>query len=395
MKKYIGIKHLPLLVSASLLTACVGVDICEEAEHPHQAVLQVQYNWPSTATSEETSKTWIIASRPYITTKYDFGWFAQENIGCEIGYLSPDENDTIKSSYFNQDSISWFTREAVEEDATEQKVRVGRYSMMTVSAYPYMHFDSLDVFMSQSNASMDMIGIHYDTWTRPEEVDSAFVHWVDFNTTYPYVKDEGVIYYDEQIVDAETGEVAMVNFAPMPLSQQLTFQLNVARNSEELIVDSVQAEISGVVVAKKLRTGYLDMEGAHTARMIFPLSVKSSSGNTFACEGSVNVLGLMGPANDEMQTGPGILHLAVYTHRFNDRGEQENRTYLWGINLYHTLHEHPVTLRTPDMQHHVMTSAAETLQVMVNLLMRIEDFHNEDDIYHWEKEDPNDVDVEY
>lgn len=383
--------YISILLSAllTMLSACVGVDLCTEEEHPHTSELQISY-------STDTIKTFVIANRPYMTCKYLFGWFPMENVGYELGSLPPEPVDSMPP-HFDADSLRWFMdEETTSAKAKAQKLRKGKYSMMTISAFQTMHFDSLDVFLRNSDASADIIGIHYDTWHRPEEVDSAFVDWVNMNTQYPYAKDEGVIYFDEQIADAETGEPVIVNFTPTPLSQHLTFELSLARNNEELVLDSIQAEISGVITSKKIRTGYLDMVGEHTAKMIFPMrATLQNDGLTYSCHGEVNVLGLMGPASADMQTGPGIMHLAAYTHRINSRGETECRTYLWGINLYSTLYEHPVTLRTFDMEHHVMTNPYETLQLPFDLKMKIEDYNNQDDIYHWEDDRPDHVEVEY
>lgn len=374
MKKPVFLFCILLSALLTMATSCVGVDFCTEEEHPHTSELQISY-------PTDTIKTFVIANRPYLTCKYLFGWFPMENVGYAIG----------------TDSLDWFmSEETTSAKASAQYLHTGKYSMMTISAFQSMHFDSLDVFMNNSEASADIIGIHYNTWQRPEEVDSVFADWVNMNTQYPYAKDEGVIYFDEKIADAKTGEPTIVSFTPTPISQHLSFDLTIARNDEALILDSIQAEISGVVVSKKLRTGYLDMVGEHTAKMIFPMRASLMNDRlTYACHGEVNVLGLMGPASPDMQSGPGIMHLAAYTHRTNSRGEKECRTYLWGINLFGTLNEHPVVLRTTDMEHHVMTSPNETLRLPFDLKMLIEDYNNQDDIYHWEKDHPDHVEVEF
>ena len=56
--------------------------------------------------------------------------------------------------------------------------------------------------------------------------------------------------------------------------------------------------------------------------------------------GNINVLGLLSSNSPELDTGPGILQMAIYTYALNERGEKKTKIFHVGINLYNTINKY-------------------------------------------------------
>lgn len=389
------------------LAACdtVGVEICEE-NHPHLSQLIIHYVWPDEMLQRDSipEKTWVIANRPANPLRYLFGWFPEsENLGREMAYLNNDSSE-LKKSYFDADSIDWFTRFARIEDAYDScGIRLGDYQMITTNCTPFLLVDPISEYFHDHEVFSSEMGIKYNTELSIDSIDPCLHDWVDFNPEYPFVKgDAGPIFYDQQLVTAFKGQNTEVTFTPIVISQQIDLKFQVETGDENLRLDSIKGELSGVILDKKIFTGYLDMDATKSCRAPFRAKfnegVRSESGRSWDCVGTVDVLGLCDPINEEMQTGPGIVHLAAYVSYINEKEEVVKRTIFWGINLYQVLQKNPVTRQTEDKFHHVVTSCHEVLVIPNVLQMRLSDFTDNGNIEIW-PEDPEsekgDFDIEY
>lgn len=391
----------------------VGVELCESS-HPHLSKLIVNYIWPEEMTqgNEVPNKSWIIANRPSDPLRYLFGWFTDtSDMGREMAYLNSYSAET-KKPFFSMDSLRWFSERATLADAQDScGIRLGEYQVITTNCSFFLQVDSIDSFFHRHDIFPSHISVRYNTDIIADSISPAFHDWVDYNPKYPFVKDIGSVFFDQQIVKAEKGFDTEVNFTPQVISQRIDLEFNVETDDSQLVLDSIRGEISGVVKSKAIVTGYLNMDATQSCRVLFDATVPatpSSDGTTrrWPSIATINVLGLCEPTDADKQTGPGILHLAAYTHYIEpadpevegSKAKVVKRTFFWGINLYNVLQAHPVTRQTEDLRHHVMTSNHETLQIMNRLKMKLSDITGDGDIENW-PEDPDsengDFDIEF
>ncbi|MDO4496322.1 MAG: hypothetical protein Q4B58_00600 [Bacteroidales bacterium] len=403
------------LLLSLMAGACdtIGVDVCEDA-HPHISKLAVSYTWPEEMSTGKTpNKCWIIANRPADPLRYLFGWFPTETAsfyGREMAYLNYDTTET-KKAYFDADSIKWFENKATLYDALDHcGVRLGDYQMLTTNCAYYYEIDSLEQFFHNHEIFPKDLYVRYNTETVPDSIDPALRDWMDFNPQYPFVKDIGPVFFDQQLVSAVRGQSTEVHFSPKVISQKIDLKFTIASQNEEVVIDSIRGEISGVVRSKSLFKGFLNMDGTQSCRMIFSTQVpidtlQGTNTRVWSCNTSLNVLGLCEPANEKMQTGPGIVHLAAYVHYYKPadpvKGTPERlvkRTIFWGINLYQALKKNPVTKQTEDLYHHVISSSHETIVIPNILKIDLKDFDDDKHIEIWPS-DPNggngDFDIEF
>ena len=391
----------------------IGLELCESS-HPHLSKLIVTYAWPEEMTKDGLvpEKSWIIANRPSDPLRYLFGWFTDTNDkGREMAYLNSDSAEA-KKPFFNMDSLRWFSDRATLADAQDScGIRLGEYQVITTNCSFFLQIDSIDSFFHRHDIFPSHISARYNTEIIADSIDPALHDWVDYNPKYPFVKDIGPVFFDQQIVQSVKGFDTEINFAPQVISQRIDLEFNVETDDSNLVLDSIRGELSGVVQSKAIFTGYLNMDATQSCRVLFNANVPgtpTSDGTTrrWASTATVNVLGLCEPTDAEKQTGPGILHLAAYTHYIEladpevegSTNKLVKRTFFWGINLHDVLKAHPVTRQTEDLRHHVMTSNHETLRIMNRLKMKLSDISGDGDIENW-PDDPDkengDFDIEF
>lgn len=400
---------------AVFFAACetVGVEICDAPQHPHLSQLIINYTWPEQMVQRGLvpEKSWVIANRPADPLRYLFGWFtASDRRGMELAYLNNDPSEE-KQPYLSLDSMLWFAGEALLDDMPDScGIRVGQYQMVTTNCSNFLLIDSLTEFMQSHEIFPSHLSIKYNTEVIADSIDPALHDWVDYNPEYPFVKDIGPVFFDQQIVTSPRNASTVVDFTPELISQQLDLQFKVQSEDQNLVLDSIKGELSGVVRSKSIFTGYLDMDATHSCRIMFDAKIPSSpsgqgSTRVWNCETTIDVLGLCNPVSEKMQTGPGIVHLAAYVHYIEPAKPAEGipeklvkRTIFWGVNLHQVFKSHPVTKQTQDKRHHVCTSNHEVLVIPNLLQMSLKDFEGEDGIETW-PDDPDagngDFDIEF
>lgn len=391
----------------------VGVEICDEPQHPHLSQLIVHYTWPEQMTERGLvpEKSMVIANRPADPLRYLFGWFtASERHGKELAYLNNDTSE-VKKPFFYPDSLLWFAREATMEDVSDScGIRMGQYQMVTTNCSYYLQIDSLQDFYNNHEIFPSHLSVKYNTEVIADSIDPVLHDWVDYNPEYPFVKDIGPVYFDQRIVTSPRGASTVVDFTPALISQQIDLRFHVQTEDSQLVLDSIKGELSGVVLSKKIFSGYLDMDATHSCRILFDAKIPNApsgqgDARVWNCEATVDVLGLCEPVGEDMQTGPGIVHFAAYVHYVEPANPAEGkpektvkRTIFWGVNLYQVIKKHPVTMQTSDKRHHVCTSSHELLEIPNVLQMRLKDFENDNNIEEW-PEDPDgengDFDIEF
>lgn len=387
-----------ILVMLLLSVGCqVGIEICEESEHPHVSPLIITYEWPA-GFEEGSERMVVLANRPISTVRYLFGWLPEYNKGHEFAYYTFDSTEE-KTTYFDSLGLRAFELATDTNNVEECSIRIGTFQMLTYNCSPYFSVDTLYDFLTERKVSSQAMGVRYHTWSVVDSIDPSFQDWLNFNPEYPYARDIGPLFFDEQIVESRTGEPVLVNFSPHTISQRIHIDFVVVTDEPALDIDSIRGEISGVVLSKQLFTGYLDMNAEHSCRVIFTADLSPMTSTDYDCRATIDVLGLTEPVDAQMQTGPGILHIAAYTQYTDpESGKKELRNYHWSINMYQMLQANPVTMQTADRAHHVNTSPEETLVIPYSLKIYLHDYDdNQDGVTDWiDHKEPNDsLDLEF
>lgn len=112
------------------------------------------------------------------------------------------------------------------------------------------------------------------------------------------------------------------------------------------MVDSVEAEISGIPLAISIGNGYIDIR--KTSKMLFDMELQNKDGNvvedtedntSLVAHANIDVTGIVKSATPNERTGPGIMQVIIYTHAFNDEGVKRIKRIQGKINIYNALEE--------------------------------------------------------
>lgn len=400
-KGLLGIATLLSAIGGLSVTSCdnIGVDICDKTEHGGE--MQIRYLWPETVRNVP-EKMWVIARRPTNYYRALYGWFPNgkesmeyTNQGYEIGYCTPD---TVQ---WTPEKMQWFQKEAMpeSEEVTSQRLRRGTYWMVSMNCTDWLMYEPISQFMNGDSILLSHSKVEYIQVSTPDSVGERWKNWMDTNPKYKYAADLGEVYWCRMEVDANTDEPLMIDFVPEPLYQQLDFRFNISTDHEDLHIDSVRCELSGVSCSKMLGGGYLDMDSEESVRVLFALDSTDvvQKGLDYDCTGRVGILGLCSASDVELQSGPCILRISAYTHYQPTEAEVQklkNRTYSWSINLRNVLKSHPVTVQTRDSLQWVNSSFHEVLELPYIMGVKLEDYGNiNEGIDIWP--DNGNIDIEY
>ena len=125
------------------------------------------------------------------------------------------------------------------------------------------------------------------------------------------------------------------------ITPRIYFDFDIQKE-EDVVIDSIWGEISGIPASLDFVDNVLDLK--KTYKMLFradytPLPAYSDSTKaiTMKASGQINATSLVPSYSQRLTTGPGILHLAAYTHVKNEDGTKKGKIFRVCINLYNTL----------------------------------------------------------
>lgn len=417
-------KHIGFIFIICLyFSGCTQVELCDVPLHPHQYELNVTYNWPADILEEERPDSmYIIGNRLFKNIRYQFSYNLLTEEGRLMKFWSYETNtDPTPTPIASRNGEGEDTNEGTTEDNTEEtptdpeetpaepeeeplsdfSIRSGQYQMMTFNHSPSILIDSLDRYMADNHVKSSSLGISYQPYDYPQYKGEPYTQWTDFNKGYCYVENVGPLFVAQQTVDTENQQRINLTFTPEVLTQEITFDFDIQLSGEQVVVDAVRAEVSGVSRFVKLINRYIDMDATQSGRMIFDATPGTmTSDSLVACTGKVHVAGLMNSEDETMKTGPGLLYIAVYAHATDDNGKMVRKTCYAGINLRSYILEQPLTKLTEDGYHHTISQPKVTIRIESRLPVSREEIvgitHPEGNIEYWFKEEGNkgDYDLE-
>lgn len=179
-------------------------------------------------------------------------------------------------------------------------------------------------FVIDNTASMRDIYISAHRYSE-EETDALTGKGTDFNPTQSYIKQLEPVWLDVQKVNIHPDIDTIVTFAPVPLTQSISFRIGI-ETEDGVEIEEVTADISGAPGSVQLMTGHISDTLTH--RVPFAMSPVGMRGLSQMYEGSVCVAGLFPSLDATYITGPGILRISVKA-----KAGGRERTFRAGINL--------------------------------------------------------------
>ncbi len=364
-----------IIPMAGMLNACTEVDLCY-ADHPHRSELDFRFHWDEKYTDVIPDSMGVIAVRPVNILRYEMRTTSNEkdNKGVMLSPLS-EKQPSESPADFGTDRL-W--------------VRSGEYTFAAFGC----DMGSLDNSMQIVNADGDpttlgssLSPLYFSYMHYPIDdprVTDSYGSWREFNAYSDYISSKGTPVFfakTEHInipVEKDSVGIITVDFTPQPLTQSVAFVFHIEK-SQDVVVDSLTAEISGVPSTIELTTGLIKAQKTH--KMLFrptykPLATLADSAavTSLTCSDTINVTGIVKAYNADMLTGPGILILATYVHvdeydEAKGTTQRKAKVFYASINLYNTLKENKLLDWDEEKDGYLQTVQNAVIEVKNKLII--------------------------
>jgi len=347
-----------LLFCLTLMSSCAEeLILCEVTELGHRSPFTIEFDWSQSVVVPDTME--IVAYRPYHMTKYHYSAVPQTDAIWRLDSL-----------------IEWQKPMGVSDDSVPEYLRSGDYWVTAIyQSKPYIQLEENDTTNIESEFLMKYTYSFNKAFQNPADSAPKYTKWVDFNPEYPYFYDEGTGCFD-QVPACSDGQQLLLHFTPKPFSQCVTVKFDLQLADEDIYVDSIQAEISGVARSKQLLSGYLDTDVTASGKVLFSpnLIVSGQDQHLIHASSRVYGLGFLSPVYSDMKTGPGIINMAIYTRFREPSGVMKQRTIFAGINLFEVYRQHPLTQISEDGAHRIVSSMVDEIIIETPIVIYGKDF---------------------
>lgn len=340
------------------------VDLCME-EHPHKAQLRVNYTWDPAMKAPE--RMVLLMLREVNRMKLGSVWDTEKTGGEYQGYPLFTYEKDFRSVPFTP-----------EEGGEGEPVYApsGDYSYI---ALPWNAENEEVCRKYLENLQSDGKGLYIQEHVE-EEIPLRFFHYPDYNSYSGFFDSEAplpiLITNDRVSVteNAKKEDKIDVPIVPNSVSQTVDLSLKVKSVDEDLKVDSVICQLSGVISGIDIFSGELDIK--HTYKTVFLTSVSDEADGRYLCSARIYVPGLVRSATKTRLTGPGILNASVYVSYLDEEGYVRNRRYDATINLYRYLSDNP-SVKYIEENKVVQTSLSLKYDIESSLVISHEGLGNE------------------
>lgn len=332
-----------ILLGSLLGAGCnTDVELCYD-EHPHRTLLDFQFSWKEEDLSEKPDSMHIVAIRLSNTIRYDFRVTSYPTGNTGV-LLSPDEER-------ESDDVS----DALPETENNKLwVRSGAYQFIAYSNLKSLSLDEEQTGgknggqIGNSTSVIDL-NFRYNPISLQECLKYVSLpSWDNYNPYSDYIKGtdaliyHGIVNYQTIPIHASTDTTReAVIFKPAMITPRIYFDFDIQKEAD-VVIDSIWGEISGIPASLDFVNNTLNLD--KTYKMLFrvdysPLPAYSDSTEAMKIQasGRINATSLVPSYSQNLTTGPGILHLAAYTHVKTEDGTKKGRIFRVCINLYNTL----------------------------------------------------------
>ena len=222
--------------------------------------------------------------------------------------------------------------------------------------------------------------------------------WVDFNpyTTYIARSNSPVYFQYSDVFSLDDTRKNDVTLAFEKKTQD--FEIRFSINRDSVVVDKIIAEMAGVPRGMNLMTGKLDF--SKTYKTLFEVHEAEITGDTWSgvtkYAGNISVMGLVSSNSPELNTGPGIMQLAIYTYTYNNKGQKRSKIFHVGINMYNTMNRYGYVLAGSDEK--IVLEIEHELNIKKNDIYAggnngADDSESDSGIDHWIIRENLDIDI--
>ncbi len=348
-----GIKYMVLLTLLCIFSCTTEVDICMEDSHLHLAEVNLRYNTDNIPVEEQDA---LPDSMMVVAYRVVRSW--------KCTYVAPTAQDAGLGRYvYNkpyQDVTEVRGLSAATRNSTEGEplyVKRGEYRFITFNntLNDAMFATGANSRWFETDGMIDdvianrQIELYYKGFERKAVQYGR--SWLDFNpyTTYIGRCDAPVYFNISDMYELEDSKKNDVTLNLEKKTQDFEIRFRIERDS--VIVDSIIAEVSGIACGMHMITGKYDF--TKTYKLLFKMSdITEPTDNewygisTFSKD--ISVMALVASNSKELDTGPGILQLAIYTHTFNNSGKKKTKVFRVGINMYNTMRKYGYVLAGQD-----------------------------------------------
>lgn len=331
--------------------SCVKTDFCKEDNHLHTGNIKLVYHWPENIGSNRPDSMFALVNRVINTHR--------------IGYITDSETSVGGRYYFGK----------VYDDATVNTSSMDAHPLMSTEGdYQVFAFSNdavcLDGEIGEADyrisnlrefgdgthlGTVDIRDIAISYVTRDVEDENLKLYTKGLHSFNPEIKyiatDIKPVYCalnhheeatQEYTFSVNMGEESEVHLYPESIMQDLTISFPLYAD-EQVVVDSVIAEISGIPHKMMIYSGMLDIDTVCKMQFKMTWDENSVEDKNLELEGNVNktfkkrnclstisVISLLANKTPNDVTGAGILRACVYVN-----GEKTPRYAR--INMYNTI----------------------------------------------------------
>ena len=342
-----------MLALLCVFACTTEVDICMENSHQHLAEVDLSYDLSNFSEEERAvlpDSMIVVAYRVVRSWKcsYMASVSEDESLGRYI-YNKPYEG--VEES---GNAVANRTSAAETLEGERLYVKRGEYRFITfnntLTDEMYENIPTSGWFRTDGVIDSVIYNKEIDLYYRSYYLKSDLVEkygksWIDFNpyTTYIARSNSPVYFQYSGLYDLEDTKKNHVTLSFEKKTQDFEICFTVDRDS--VIIDQIIAEISGIPRGMNLLTGKLDF--SKTYKTLFEVHAEEPTdtwvGKT-KYSGNISVMGLVSSNSKELDTGPGIMQLAIYAHTLNKKGQKRSRIFHVGINMYNTMRQYGYVL---------------------------------------------------
>ena len=288
-------------------------------------------------------------------------------------------------------------------DSRTFRLPVGTYRFMALNMdTTELVYDDVRRYLADGGDSIGMgsLNIEYRVYAKGEPgLRGTLIDWLDYNPYAGYIQPDVTAFcVGTNDVELSAGQRYDCKFSPNLMSQNVDvyFTIKKKEGSVPFVVDSVVGEISGLPWRINAVNGWLDI--SRTNKMMFRMGLvgagDSPQADSYAatqvrCHANIDVPGIVPGSSTDVNTGPGIMQILIFTHADSPDapGETLRKKIQGKINLFNTLRQARLTDYTDDLSYVRRTADHGVLDIKAELVIDgetiIENSDNTGGIDNW------------
>lgn len=393
-----------LLLLTVLLGGCnTDVELCRDI-HPHRTLLDFRYVWDEEDEAHKPDSMYVVAIRLSRTIRYNFRVSSKPE-GNQGLLLFPQEEQKFDSIDNGGVLVPDFSKSRLW-------LRSGDYEFFSFSSLPHLQVGGMQTEGSAADTPLEWNNFLFTYKPIPlaQCLETlSLPSWQNYNDYSDYILSESSGIYlgkvDYQTIPLRkshdnTNEV--ITFKPYSLTPDITIKFPVTKETG-VVVDSIWGEVAGIPSAFDYSSNELKIDKTYKMlfRMLYPPMdnyADSAQAEALDVQATIKATAIVPSYSQKLTVGPGILHLAVYTHVCRPDGTKQVKVFRVCINMYHTLNRSGMLKWNPDRKCYEQGGKSKEYLLEISSPLRISKdriLNNEDDaiMEDWKELGRIDIDI--